>query len=385
MTGGAIAILRGQTLLYRRTFGFANVEFRVPVRPDTKFQLSSSTKLFTGTLMAMLAREGVIDYSRPVRSYLPDVPESWSDVLLEDIMSHVSGLPEVLDCNESDDLDAALRCVYGLERSAPRRSGFTYNQTNYLLAMRVIEELTGEPFAHVLSRKIFEPAGMLSAVLNGNSRDVVPGRATGYYPDEDNGLKIREYEFPGFLLSAAGLNATLDDMIAFARAMSGDTLLDAKWKARMWSAPVLANGEVSDYALGWDLRELRGAAHSAGHEGGSLTTFRIYPPSRLTVVVLTNGMHKSFGVDEFADVLAQSVDPDILPPLDSAAYRAKLSYMASGLDTASRLIEDQLCRVDLGYEECREMLAWLAEELSVDGSHADASALIDRFGPEYDL
>lgn len=385
ITGGAVAVLRGEDVLYRETFGFANVEFRVPVTSDTRFQLSSSTKLFTGTLMAMLAREGLVDYSQPVRRYLPDLPESWSDVLLEDIMSHTSGLPEVLDCNESDDVEAALRCVYALDRPTVRRDSFNYNQTNYLLALRVIESVTGESFPAVISRRILEPAGMSSAILNGDFHDVLQKRATDYYPNGNGGITIREYAFPTFLLSAAGMNATLDDMIAFAKVMSVDELLDANWKARMWRAPILSDGEASPYALGWDLRKLRGNAFSAGHEGGSLTTFRIYPASRLTVVVLTNGMHKSFGLDGFADVLAQSVDPGILTPPDSAAYRARLTYMTNGLDAMSELVQNQLCKIDLDNQECRELLTWLTQELTDDGYSEDAKRLVDRLGSQYGL
>ena len=385
ITGGAVAILRDEKVIYRQLFGFANVELGARVNSDTRFQLSSSTKLFTGTLMATLASDEVVDYSRPVREYLPDLPESWSDVLIEDIMSHVSGLPEVLECNENKDREAALRCVYALERSAKRRAGFDYNQTNYMLATRVIETVTGDPYELVLSRRIFEPAGMSSAVLNGNSRDVVINRATGYYPNGNGGIVIRDYEFPAFLLSAAGMNATLDDMIGFAKAMSGDALLDADWKGRMWQPPVLTNGKVSHYALGWDLRELRDGTYSAGHEGGSLTTLRIYPRAQLTVIVLTNGMHKNFGLDGFADVLAQTVDTDILAPLDSAAYGAKVTYMASGIDATVQLIEDQLCDGNLNYEDCRELLVWLAQELDEDGHGEDSAMLTDRFGAQYDF
>lgn len=385
ITGGAIAILRNEEVIYRQLFGLANVELGAPVNSDTRFQLSSSSKLFTGTLMATLARDGIVDYSRPVREYLPGLPESWSDVLLEDIMSHVSGLPEVLDCNESNDRQAALRCVYALERPAQRRSQFGYNQTNYLLAAQVIETVTGASFGDVLLRRIFEPAGMSSAVLNGNSRDVVNNRATGYYPNEQGGIVIREYEFPSFLLSAAGMNATVDDMIGFAKTMSGDALLDAEWKSRMWQPPILANGKESHYALGWDLRELRDGTKSAGHEGGSLTTLRIYPSAQLTVIVLTNGMHKHFGLDGFADVLAQSVDTDILAPLDSAAYGSKVTYMASGIDAAAQLIESAYCDGNLNYQDCRELLVWLVQELDEDGHGEDAIVLKNRFGNRYDF
>jgi len=143
ITGSAVAVIRGDKVIYEQTFGHANIEFGVPVNADTRFQLSSTTKIFTATLMSLLAEEGLVGYDRAVRDYLPDLPDSWSDVLVVDVLSHLSGLPEVLECGEDLDRDAALQCVYMLQRPAERRAEFRYNQTKYLLALRVIEVVTG--------------------------------------------------------------------------------------------------------------------------------------------------------------------------------------------------------------------------------------------------
>jgi CubicO group peptidase (beta-lactamase class C family) len=227
---------------------------------------------------------------------------------------------------------------------------------------------------------VLVPAGMSSAVLNGNYRDVVPGRATSYYPDDRGGIELREYEFPWFLLTAAGLNVSLDDMIAFAQSINGNQLLDASWRARMLRPPTLVDGQAANYALGWDLDALRNDQYSAGHEGGYLTTFRLYPDAGLTAIVLTNGMHDYYGLDEFADMLAQSFDPNILTPLDSLAFRAKLQYMESGLDAAQRIIAGEICATDSDdKQECEELLEWLAEELTDAGHAADAVELLRRF------
>jgi len=139
-----------------------------------------------------LAADGELDLDDEVRDYLPGLPASWSDVRISDIMSHLSGLPEVLECDGAADREAALACAYDLPRPAKRRETFSYNQTNYLLAMWLIETVTGKPFADVLARRILDPAGMTSAVLNGNSRDVVAGRASGYEPDGRGGVLRRQ-------------------------------------------------------------------------------------------------------------------------------------------------------------------------------------------------
>lgn len=375
VTGGVAAVVQGDKVLYRRAFGDANVEFDVPATPETLFQLSSTTKVFTGTLMAQLARDGLVDYEAPVRRYLPRLPEAWSDVLIADIMSHTSGLPEVLACDEPDDTAAAFECVGDMERPAGRREGFSYNQTNYMLAMQVIETVTGKPFAEVLQHEILAPAGMNSTIVNLDSRDVVRNRATGYYPDGDGGLRVREYTFPPYLQSAAGINSTLDDMISFARALLGEELLDAEGKARMWQAPVMNDGEPGGYAMGWELDAMRDGRQSAGHEGGMLTTFRVYPDEDLAVVFLTNGMTTPYGHDEVADMLALSFVGDIFDPADALGYRAKLAYLGDGVAGVKRVLSARELAVTNA--DLREISDWLAEEVTDIGDEESAAAILE--------
>jgi len=375
IAGGAVAVLRGQAVVYSATFGEADLESHAPVDLHTRFQLSSSTKLFTGTLMTMLARDGLVDFAMPVRDYLPALPVSWSDVLLEDIMAHLSGLPEVLECDEPDDPEAALTCVTALERAGPRREKFRYNQTNYLLALMVVEKVTGTGFADALANRVLRPAGMQDTLWNGDSNDTVARRATGYYPDKDGGVAPREYRFPPYLMSAAGLNATLADMIAFGRALNSGALLDMPSRKRMWRASVLADGSAAFYAIGWDLRELRGGGNSAGHEGGSLTTFRVYPDAGLTVIVLFNGLHRYFGLDAFADLLAETVEPGLLPESRSRLYQARLRYFQDGIDGALDTLATGGCAEDRDTTACNELIDQLAEDLDDAGRTVDAATL----------
>lgn len=381
ITGAAIAVQRNDDVLYSGTFGHANVELEAPVRDDTLFQLSSTTKLFTGTLVTSLAQDGLVDLARPLRHYLPQLPETWGDVLVGDALSHVSGVPEVLECEESEDRDRALACVFGMERPMSRRQKFVYNQTNYLLAMMLIESVTGLPFHGALEKYLLMPAGITGAVIDGNSLHVVPGRATSYYPDDSGGIRIREYDFPWFLSTAAGLNLSLADMRRFAAALQDGTLLANEWKARMWQVPELVDGSLSNYSIGWDNRKINHGEESLGHNGGNLTTFRTYPVAGLSVTVLTNGLHSHFDMDELADVLAMTVEPDLLLPVDTLAYHVKLAYIDAGLDASLAMLTEGLHADTLGPDDPVDIVSWFADELADAGRSSDA-ALVLRYGTE---
>jgi len=381
ITGAAIAVQRGDDVLYSGTFGHANVELEAPVRDDTLFQLSSTTKIFTGTLVTRLAQEGLVDLDEPLRRYLPMLPEDWGDVLVVDAMSHVSGLPEVLECEENEDRERALACVFDMERPMARRQEFVYNQTNYLLAMMLIESVTNLPFRDALAKYVLAPAGMSDAVIDGNSLHVVPGRATSYYPDDSGGIRIREYDFPWFLSTAAGLNLGLADMRRYAAALQDGTLLVDAWKTRMWQVPEFLDGSPSNYSIGWDNRKINNGNESVGHNGGNLTTFRTYPVAGLSVTVLTNGLHSYFDIDELADVLAMAVEPDLLLPLDALAYRVKLAYIDAGLDVSLAMLADGLRAVALEPDDPVDVVSWFADELA-DAGHVGDAARVLRYGIE---
>lgn len=381
ITGAAIAVQRGDEVLYSGTFGHANVELEAPVRDDTLFQLSSSTKLFTGTLVTSLAQDGLVDLALPLRHYLPQLPETWGDVLVVDALSHVSGIPEVLECEENEDRDRALSCVFGMERPMSRRQKFVYNQTNYLLAMMLIESVTGLPFQDALEKYVLIPAGMTGAVIDGNSMHVVPGRATSYYPDDSGGIRIREYDFPWFLSTAAGLNLSLADMRRFAAALQDGTLLANEWKTRMWQVPELVDGRLSNYSIGWDNRKINNGEDSLGHNGGNLTTFRTYPVAGLSVTVLTNGLHSHLDMDELADVLAMAVEPDLLLPVDALAYHVKLAYIDAGLDASLAMLAEGLHSAALGPDDPVDIVSWFADELADAGRGSDAAHVL-RYGME---
>jgi CubicO group peptidase (beta-lactamase class C family) len=236
--------------------------------------------------------------------------------------------------------------------------------------------VTGRPFAAALQDYILSPAGMSTAVLNGNSADELAHRAASYYPKEEGGIEPRAYDFPPFLTTAAGLNASLDDMIAFARALERGTLLDDLWKQAMWRVPMLNNGERSSYALGWDRREVGKGQATFGHEGGSLTTFRVYPHAGLSIIVLTNGLHSYFGLDGFADALALAVEPDILDPADAIAYRGKMLYARDGIDGTDRFLREALQTTAISDADGESIVLWLADELADSGRSGDAVRLL---------
>jgi CubicO group peptidase (beta-lactamase class C family) len=95
--GIALAIVQHGKVALLRAWGQRNIEQNLPVTPDTHFVICSITKSFTATAVALLQSEGRLDWSKPVRDYLPEFrlhdAVASERVTILDLLSHQSGLP----------------------------------------------------------------------------------------------------------------------------------------------------------------------------------------------------------------------------------------------------------------------------------------------------
>jgi len=360
-SGMAVAVSVDGRLVFEQASGYANVELRVPMTPSTVVQLSSTSKAFTGVAALIAVDDGLLDLDASARRYLPGLPAAWSAVTVRQLLTHTSGLPEVLEC-DTPSREQAWQCVTALPVPAAPGQRFRYTQTNYFLILEILERIYGEPFPELMRDQVFAPAGMISASYAGSHRDVVPGRATSYYPNGSGGLQLREFDFPEYLLSAAGLNVSLEDLLRFDSALFGGRLIAPGRLEQLWQEPTLSDGSRSSYGLGWDVKTNADGSRSAGHEGGRLTTFRRFLGERISVVVLANGSSARFDPDRLAALVADVLAPGIAGPsgrlglqmrrrlLDGDVQGAIAEYRAFIEDPASRDENTENVINRLGYE-----------------------------------
>ncbi|WP_309067669.1 serine hydrolase domain-containing protein [Microbacterium sp.] len=234
-------------------FGFGDVE-----RP---FHAASSGKLFTTTLIAMLAEEGRLALEAPIGQLLPEADVTGlpgaagvdvaREVTVEQLLAHTSGIPDFFDPPRGHTTEASVRTLsrhrdrrwtpadlLDQARSLPAvgRPGerFHYSDTGYVLLGRIVEETGGEPFAAQLRTRIFEPTGM--------ERASTPYDAA-LIPDDLSTIDVAPFWIEGeefsrarcVSLDWAGGNvvATADDFIRFQRALLGGRLIETRLLERL--------------------------------------------------------------------------------------------------------------------------------------------------------
>lgn len=358
--GVQAAIVRGGKIVLLKSFGTADVQNSIPVTNKTVFPIYSCTKAFTGAAIMQLVEEGKLDLSAPVSRYLDGLPAEWQPVTIKQLLTHVSGLPNVLRMlnpvtngfESGMNEEAVWAKTKAMPMEFPIGERFSYNQTNYALLGKTINKLRGKPFAEVFKEKQFQIAGMPSTGF-GDSRDVVPNMAQTYrYVKRLDGQMLGEekltnnyVEFPPFRRTASGMNSTAEDIARWLVALQNGKILKTKSALdTLWTAGTFNDGLTTQWALGWVTKpRLKHRAVIA--TGGSRAAFFVYPEDDLAVVVLTN-LIGGFPED-FVDELAGIYQPEIAASDPVTALRMQLRER--GYDKAIEVYQE-LKKKDSGFQ-----------------------------------
>ncbi len=295
--GLQIAVVKDDQLVLSESYGFANVENRVPVTDKTLFPLNSGTKSFTGVAMMQLVEAGLVNLDAPVSDYLDDLPDAWRQVRIRQLLAHTSGLPDIVD----QPGPTAGGTEVGMWKAVKQQSmdaqigeKFSYNQTNYGLLAQIIAKQTRMPYGRYLAEKQFAVADMPLTTF-GDSYDLVTNAATIYSyfprrtlaPNDANRLSHWIYDMPYSLHAGGGIQTTATELARWIIALSNGRFISSASTKRMWTPDKLNSGADSKWAAGWPVLASAPRRQVAGI-GGNRAAFIVYPDDGLAIIVLTN-------------------------------------------------------------------------------------------------
>ncbi|MDO4319350.1 MAG: serine hydrolase domain-containing protein [Bacteroidales bacterium] len=309
--GGAVIIARGDSVLYERYIGLADMPSRRPIDADTRFCIASISKQFT--VMALLQRDAAYHGPMP----LLDTPVSdwfdyrqplWRDITLRNLANHTSG---VADSRPRDNRD---RCVYADDESSiayfPTVDSvqfgageyYDYLNPSFILLARVVERLSGKEFTEYMRDSVFEPAGMLSTYYFDPADDAGPDRSHGYIPGDDGGWREYDYGEETFFATRpdGGIYSTARDLLRWENALRDGVVTDPQRLAMAYRPSVsVTDSPTCDYqrrpdtwyGLGFFVDHPSGKArkvYHTGDNGGYQAYLAKYPDLDIKIIVLEN-------------------------------------------------------------------------------------------------
>ena len=296
--GVALAIVRNGHIVKAAGYGVADVDNDVPVTPETVFELASITKQFTATLIMMLVEEQKLHLDDKLASFLTDPPTAWKDITIYHLLTHTAGLAPL-----GDDFKSAVwrtrmstAALYEAAKQDPMGGAagerWSYSDVGYFLLGMVVEKVTQQRYADVLSQRILRPLDMTSSRMldllhpqKHLARGYTLYRETAANDAEVlvNNRRVVDVELaPHF-----GLFSTVQDLAKWDAALYTEQVLKRSSLEQMWSPVRLKDGSRHGYGFGWELFHRRGQ-RLVGHSGITGTFILRVPDRRITVIVLTN-------------------------------------------------------------------------------------------------
>lgn len=317
---GAILVADGDSVLYQRAMGYANMSWRVPNTTDTRFAIASITKQFTSALVHLLAEEGLVDLDATVRATLPSYPAAQGDrVTLLHLLTHTSGIPNFTRLPAWDNMlrdpiaPAAFLSVFSEQPLAfEPGTDFNYSNSNYFLLGVIVEHVTGKTFMQALYERLLAPLGLHDTGYD-NRTSVVARQAQGYVPTA-GGFAPEAYMDASFPYAAGMLYSTVDDLFRWIRALHNDEVFQNPETLSAMLTP--GRGEQYGYARGISTIQkgfgsdtLRLVRHGGGI-GGFFSEDRYFPEHDWTIVGLDNARGDIGGLadDLTRLLLGQEVD-----------------------------------------------------------------------------
>ena len=319
--GVSLAVCRDGRIVKAAGYGLANVEWDIPVTPETIFQTGSVGKQFTATAVMMLVEEGKLGLDDKIVKFIPEAPATWNDVTVRNLLTHTSGIADyggeedtmgkgVINFRKDYTEEELVQAFAKMPKDFPAGQKWSYSNTGYVLLGVIIHRVTGEFYGDFLQERIFEPLGMTSTRIISEA-DIVPHRSSGYRLVKGE-WKNQEWVAPTLNTTADGaLYTNVLDLAKWDAALYTTKLIKRSSLDAMWTPVKLTNGETYPYGFGWDLASKdgrRAVSHDGAWQGFTMSITR-YLDERLTVIVMTNldsdNSKPEVIVDEVARIYSQ--------------------------------------------------------------------------------
>ena len=286
---GVVLVTAKNKVIYKKAFGYADREWKIPTTLDTKFEIGSLTKQFTAAAILQLVEQKKLLLDDKLSNWFPGYPKGDS-VTLHMLLNHTSGIPDYTSLPNFyglHTLPLAEDSVIALFKNQAYKffpgTSWSYSNSNYFLLGCIIEKVSRKTFAEYLFENIIEKAALPNTGVN-RLDSVLAFRAKGYSKQEHGGWKNADYFSMEFPFSAGSLISTAADLY--------------KWQAALLNAKIISNSMLTkmtspylnNYAYGLSVDSFHHNLRIA--HGGAIPGYTsylgVFPAKNISIVVLSN-------------------------------------------------------------------------------------------------
>lgn len=297
--GAVITVISGDSIVYQKAFGVANIETNAEMQTEMLFRLGSTTKMFTAAALLTLTEQNKIKMNEPIGNRVKGLNTKLAQVTPHYLLSNSAGIRDFAAPVISND-DAALgNMVRGWKDDvffADQGEIYSYSSAGFWLSGFVVEDLYGKPYADAMTELLFKPLGMERTTLRPFMAITYPF-ATGHAVEGGKATILRPMFNNVAMWPAGSIFSNAKDLSRWVIALMNDGKVDGKQLLssslinQMVQHHVPVPGESdSFYGYGLTVFNFKGLEF-AGHGGfsrGYGSMIQMVPSRKFAVIVLTN-------------------------------------------------------------------------------------------------
>jgi CubicO group peptidase (beta-lactamase class C family) len=286
--GYSLTVMYKGEKIIEKGYGFADLENKIPVTPQTVFGLASITKTFTGLALLKLVDDRKVNLNDPLSKYYEGLSPAYQKITILQLASMTAGVPAHV--NEDVDWKGQIKNAQESPLESKPGTQYAYSNLSYRILGGVIEKASGQTYIEYLQKYILTPFGM----TNTKPSDQAFSSPVAI-PYNDNLKPLKEgLKSPSINFAAGMLASNTVDMVKYAQALVHRKLLtpqgyESLWKERPGVVNVKKDKE-SAWAFGWG-SALVNKHLKVGMNGGLpgvASSIFIFPDDDLIIVGLSN-------------------------------------------------------------------------------------------------
>lgn len=297
--GCALAVIKDGEIIYKRGYGMANLELGVVIRPDSVFDIGSTSKQFTAACILMLARRKQLSLDDDIRKYIPEMPDYGTPITVRNLVHHTSGIRDYLGLMmlagmpfENDYQEDEVVALIARQKELNFKPGdeHIYCNSGYFLMSEIVHRVSGKNMRDFAEENIFGPLGMKNTHFHNDFKMIVKNRASGYSPKAEGGFVIDMGIFD--VMGDGAVYTTVEDLFKWDQNFYHN-ILDGggqEFIEQMQTPIALNNGEMLNYAYGLHVDHYHGLK-TVDH-GGAWYGYRAqllrFPEQRYSFICLSN-------------------------------------------------------------------------------------------------
>ena len=281
--GAAVLVMKGDSVIFEKCYGLADMQTKTPITPETNFCIASVSKQFSAVAILQLVEQGLVSLDDNLKKFFPEFKADFFNcITLHHILSHTSGIPDARPRTDknfmlySTDV-ASCEYLINLDKlNFEPGTGYEYMNPTFQLVYQIIPRVTGIDFDTYMKQNIFVPAGMDNSVYFEAEREI-PNMAHGYtFSKTKNDYVECDYGEANFFATKAdgGLYTSIRDFAKLEKVLRENKIVGEGLKNLAYSPQISVNADAeygynldTGYGYGWFVQQRQNQPKCVYHLG----------------------------------------------------------------------------------------------------------------------